>query len=74
MRRKSEGFASTLFDLKNQFPLSRLCEAQAIPYADVGLPVECKPFTDSGQALAGRSGPGLENHAVIKLPKGSAVF
>jgi cation diffusion facilitator CzcD-associated flavoprotein CzcO len=67
MRLKSEGYASTLYDPGNEFPISRFCQENGIPYADVGLPVARKTFADYGQEFARRYVPSLEERNVTDL-------
>src|SRR5271156_1835751 len=60
MHLKSEGFASSLYDPEDKFPLARYCQDLGIDYADVGLPVKRQVFADYGHEFARRYVPGLE--------------
>ncbi len=67
MRLKSEGFASTLYDPAGKYPIARFCEENAIPYADVDLPVQRQTFADYGLEFAKRYVPMLEDRTVSAL-------
>jgi hypothetical protein len=56
---KSDGFASNLYDPKNELPLSRFCEERSIEYSDDRIPVQLKTFIDYGMAFAERFAPDL---------------
>ena len=74
MRLKSDGFASSLYDPNGQFPLSRFCQEQGIPYADLGLPVERSTFADYGLEFARRYVPMLEDQTVVSLRQSGSAF
>jgi thioredoxin reductase len=74
MRLKSEGFASTLYDPRGEYPLSRYCREHAIPYADTGLPVARHTFAEYGQEFARRYVPMLEDRVVTALRPRSGYF
>jgi thioredoxin reductase len=74
MRLKSEGFASTLYDPHDEYPLSRFCQERDIPYADIGLPVSRQVFSDYGQEFARRYVPMLEDRTVTALRRSNAGF
>ena len=71
---KSEGFASSLFDPDRAFTLGRYCEEKAIPYEDVGAPVECKTFVDYGLEFQRRLVPNLEQTNVERLERRGKQF
>lgn len=71
---KSDGFASTLYDPKAEFPLSRYCEEHAIEYADLGTPVRVEDFCAYGVAFQRRFAPNLENKRVASLERAPAGF
>ena len=74
MRLKSEGFASTLYDPKGEFPLAKFCQERGLPYADIGLPVKRSIFADYGQEFARRYVPSLEDRTLVSLRQTGAGF
>ncbi|HJS85509.1 MAG TPA: FAD-dependent oxidoreductase [Acetobacteraceae bacterium] len=74
MRLKSEGFASSLYDPKGEFPLSRFCRDRGIPYAPVGLPVELRTFCEYGMEFQRRYVPMLEPTRVEWIGHGPRGF
>jgi len=74
MHLKSEGFASTLYDPRSQFRLSRYCKENGIAYADRGLPVALENFSEYGQEFARRYVPMLEERAVKAIRRNGSGF
>ena len=74
MHLKSEGFASSLYDPKRDYPLSRFCAERDIPYADVGVPTALQTFSDYGQEFGRRYVPMLEDRSVTALRKTRTGF
>jgi cation diffusion facilitator CzcD-associated flavoprotein CzcO len=74
MRLKSEGYASTLYDPRGDYPLSRFCRERDIPYADIGLPVARETFAEYGQEFARRHVPMLEDRTVVALRSSGSGF
>ena len=74
MRLKSEGFASSLSDLKSEFTLRDYCRQERIPYSDVGEPVSLETFVAYGLAFQKRFVPNLENRLVTSLRREGAEF
>src|SRR5262249_45044843 len=66
---KSDGFASNLYDPDGIFTLRTFCAEQAIPYADMGVPVRLDTFTSYALAFAERMVPELENRKVIGIER-----
>jgi thioredoxin reductase len=60
MHLKSEGRASSLYDPRQSFNLSRFCAEKDLPYADFGLPVALDTFITSGIAFQKRFVPSIE--------------
>ena len=69
MRLKSEGFASNLYDPEGAFTLKAYCQANAIPYADIGLPVALETFSAYGHAFQRRFAAGLVQKSVTALTR-----
>ena len=67
MHLKSEGFASNLCDPEGSFTLKAYCAEQAIPYADIGVPVAVETFVAYGLEFQRRFVPELENVQVTSL-------
>jgi thioredoxin reductase len=70
---KSDGFASNLYDPKNQFTLEKFCAERGIPYSDTGIPVQLETFCEYGLAFKQRMVPELEDKLVVaieQLPQG----
>jgi thioredoxin reductase len=74
MKLKSEGFASTLYDPRNKFRISRYCAERGIPYADIGLPVTLEDFCDYGQEFSRRYVPMLEDRTVVAIERNQTGF
>jgi len=74
MQLKSEGFASSLYDPKSAFTLSRYCHEKNLPYADVGLPVRLETFTSYGLEFQRQLVPELENKTVVSVERSSTGF
>ena len=60
MQLKSEGFASNLYDPQGDFTLRDFCAQQAIPYTDIGTPVDKRTFCAYGLAFQKRFVPNVE--------------
>jgi hypothetical protein len=67
MRLKSDGFASSLYDPDDDFPLAKYCEEQKIPYADRGLPIPLETFVSYGLAFQKRFVQELEPRIVASI-------
>jgi hypothetical protein len=67
MRLKSEGFASSLYDPGENFPLAKYCEQQKVLYADRGLPIPLETFVSYGLAFQRRFVQELEPKTVVSL-------
>lgn len=64
---KSDGFASNIYDPRNQFTLQKFCAERGIPYSDTGLPVQLETFCDYGLAFKQRMVPELEDKLVASI-------
>jgi len=71
---KSDGFASSLFDPGNEFPLSRFCVEQSIDYSDERTPVRLQTFVDYALAFKDRFAPNLEEAIVDSIRSESGNF
>jgi hypothetical protein len=70
---KSDGFASNIYDPRNQFTLQKFCAERGIPYSDTGLPVQLETFCEYGLAFKQRMIPELEDKLVVaieQIPQG----
>jgi thioredoxin reductase len=74
MQLKSEGFASNLYDPQGDFTLRDFCVQQAIPYTDIGTPVDKRIFCAYGLAFQKRFVPNVENALVVALNRCSTGF
>lgn len=74
MHLKSEGHASSLYDPEGKFPLKAYCAEQAIPYADIGLPVAIDTFIGYGREFQRRYVPELEQVLITSLAKSPDGF
>lgn len=74
MRLKSEGFASTLYDPKGEFPFSKFCQDNGIPYARTGLPVSLENFAAYGMEFQRRYVPGLDTSQVASIAQADGGF
>jgi cation diffusion facilitator CzcD-associated flavoprotein CzcO len=74
MRLKSEGFASNIYDPDNSLTLKQYCSDNAVPYADVGHPVEMSTFTAYGIAFQERLVPRLERKKLTFLSRNDDSF
>jgi len=73
---KSDGFASNIYDPRDQFTLQTFCAERGIPYSDTGLPVQLETFCEYGLAFKQRMVPELEDKMVVsieKIPQGYKV-
>src|SRR5208283_5337137 len=64
---KSDGFASSIYDPDDRFPLSKFCAERSIAYADDGLPVRRDTFVAYGLAFKERMVPELEDRLVVTV-------
>lgn len=71
---KSEGFASSLYDPRGQLSLARYCRTQGLPYADIGLPVPLRTFSQYGLAFQRQAVPSLEQKMLSTLRKSAGGF
>lgn len=69
MHLKSEAFASSLYDPAGKFTLKAFCEAQRLPYQDIGFPVPLAKFVEYGQAFQRELVPHLESVDVTALAR-----
>ena len=67
MQLKSEGFASSLYDPEGDFTLRDFCAQEAIPYVDIGTPVDKRTFCAYGLAFQKRFVPEVESNLVVAL-------
>ena len=74
MHLKSEGHASSLYDPEGKFPLKAYCAEQAIPYADIGLPVAIDTFIGYGREFQRRYVPELEQVLITSLAQSTDGF
>ena len=74
MQLKSEGFASNLYDPRGEFTLRDFCAQQAIPYADLGTPVDKRIFCAYGLTFQKRFVPTVEHEVVVALARGPTGF
>ncbi|MCW6509048.1 NAD(P)-binding domain-containing protein [Lichenifustis flavocetrariae] len=74
MHLKSEGFASTLYDRAGEFSFSSYCRANDIPYADTGLPVSLKDFSEYGLEFQRRYVPVIEPKQAARIKRHQAGF
>jgi cation diffusion facilitator CzcD-associated flavoprotein CzcO len=66
---KSEGFASSLYDPENSFPLSVYCRERGLPYEHIGRPVALETFASYGLEFQKRFVPQLDQSAVISVQR-----
>src|SRR5690348_17153610 len=71
---KSEGFASSISDPDDSYPLARFCAERSVPYADIGLPVPIGTFIDYGMEFQRRYVPELETRLLRHLAPGDGGF
>jgi hypothetical protein len=64
---KSDGFASNLYDPKNEFPLSRFCKERSIEYSDDRIPVQLKTFVEYGMAFKERFARDLQETTIHSI-------
>ena len=74
MQLKSEGFASNLYDPDGAFTLRDFCSQRAIPYADIGTPVEKQAFCDYALEFQKRFVPKIETKMVAAVTRSSSGF
>jgi thioredoxin reductase len=71
---KSEGFASSLSDPGKTFTLAHYSTANGIPYADTGLPVPLKVFSDYCLAFKKRFVPNHDGRSVTRIERDEEGF
>jgi len=71
---KSEGFASSLSDPGKTFTLAHYSTANGIPYADTGLPVPLKVFSDYCLAFKERFAPNHDGRSVARIERDEEGF
>jgi thioredoxin reductase len=64
MKLKSEGFASSLADPGDTYPLADYCRERGLPYADIGIPVPVETFVSYGVEFQKRFVPDLDERNV----------
>jgi cation diffusion facilitator CzcD-associated flavoprotein CzcO len=64
---KSAGFASSLHDPGNMFPLRRYCKERGIPYEDIDFPIPLETFCSYAMAFQERFVPNVEDGNVVAL-------
>jgi cation diffusion facilitator CzcD-associated flavoprotein CzcO len=74
MHLKSDGFASSLYAPGDGFSLKSYCDAHALAYSDLGLPVALETFVNYGMAFQREMVPTLEPKYVEALSLGRADF
>lgn len=71
---KSDGFASSLSAPGQGYTLQAWCQAQGVPYADMGLPVTLKTFCDYAEAFQRQWVPDVDPALVQSVKKEGAHF
>jgi thioredoxin reductase len=66
---KSDGFASNIYDPRNQFTLEKFCTERGIPYSETGIPVQLETFCEYGLAFKQRMVPELEDKLVVAIER-----
>lgn len=66
---KSDGFASNIYDPKNNFTLRHFCADRDIDYCDSGTPVRLETLAAYGLAFKERIVPELEDKLVVSLER-----
>lgn len=66
---KSEGFASDVYHPGGELSLRQYCQAEGLPYQDIGSPVPVERFIDYGLAFQARLVPQLERKEVRLVRK-----
>ena len=74
MMLKSDGFASNIYDPREEFTLGQFCSERGIEYSDAGLPVRLETFVAYGQAFRERMLPELEDKQVVSLDRAPGGF
>lgn len=73
---KSDGFASNIYDPRNQFTLQQFCAERGIQYKDTGVPVKLETFCEYGLAFRQRMIPNFEDKLVAsieQIPQGYKI-
>lgn len=73
---KSDGFASNIYDPKDEFTLRQFCAERGIAYSDTGLPVKVETFSEYGVAFKQRMIPNFEDKLVAsieQIPQGYKI-
>src|SRR5271170_1281431 len=71
---KSDGFASSLYDPKDTYPLSRYCAERSIEYADDHIPVKLDTFYDYGLTFSDRFVRSVEEKLVVSIGRDGDAF
>ena len=74
MMRKSDGFASNIYDPDAKFTLQQFCAERGIKYADMGIPVRLETFGEYGLAFRDRMVPELEDKVVTAIERSADGF
>jgi cation diffusion facilitator CzcD-associated flavoprotein CzcO len=74
MKLKSEGFASSLYDGRDDLTLRTYCSERRMNYQDTGLPVTLKLFCDYGVEFQARKVPHLEMTDAVHLARAGEGF
>jgi cation diffusion facilitator CzcD-associated flavoprotein CzcO len=71
---KSDAFASSLSDPNRKHTLQRYCETNAIPYAQLGIPVSLETFNEYGTTFQQALVPELERSVAVSLERSPGGF
>jgi cation diffusion facilitator CzcD-associated flavoprotein CzcO len=74
MRLKSEGFASSLADPRDEFTLGEYCKQEGLPYQDLHRPVPLETFIAYGLAFQKKFVPNLETTLVTSIRPATGGF
>jgi thioredoxin reductase len=74
MRLKSEGFASSLADAKDEFTLGAYCKQEGLPYQDLHRPVPLETFVAYGLAFQKKFVSNLETTLVESIQPAGGDF
>lgn len=74
MHLKSDGFASSLYDPENKYPLRTFCAEKGIPYRELGLPVALDTFWSYGMAFQKQMVPSCDTRSVAKLTQAQGGY
>ena len=71
---KSDGFASSLSDPLNEFPIEKYCAERSIPYHHLKVPVELDTFVNYGLEFQKRYVPDLDTRTVTHIIRNASSF